>query len=111
MGKRVTTALGGILLAITAAVVLTPGLSASDRLVSAKDGQGNQLLLSVNPETGSAHRVYGELADVSRYGFRSVDLEVPDVVVAFDQAAGDRVDEVHDIPWLRFGGKLHLPCQ
>jgi Zn-dependent metalloprotease len=60
---------------VTAAVVLTPGLSASDRLVAAKDGQGNQLWLSVNPETGSAHRVYGELAHISRYGFRSQDLD------------------------------------
>jgi len=76
MGKRVTRALGGILLAVTAAVVLTPGLpAASDRLVSAADGRGNQLLLSVNPETGSAHRVYGELAHVSRYGFRSTELD------------------------------------
>ena len=75
MGKRVTTALVGMLLAMTAAVVLTPGLSASDRLVSATDGRGNRLLLSVNSETGSAHRVYGELAHVSRYGFRSLDLD------------------------------------
>jgi Zn-dependent metalloprotease len=76
MGKRVTTALGGLLLATTAAVVLTPGLSAaSDRLVPATDGRGNQLMVSVNSATGSAHRVYGELAHVSLYGFRSGDLD------------------------------------
>jgi Zn-dependent metalloprotease len=75
MGKRVTTALVGMLLAVTAAVVVTPSLSASERLVSATDGRGNRLLLSLNSETGSAHRVYGELAHVSRYGFRSRDLD------------------------------------
>lgn len=76
MGKRVRRALAGMFLAITAAVVFTPGLSAAgERLVPATDGRGNQLMVSVNAATGSAHRVYGELADVSRYGFRSGDLD------------------------------------
>ncbi len=50
-------------------LLIAPAL-AQQNTVSIQDKTGNWLLLQMNSKTGSAHRVYGHLPDISLYGFR-----------------------------------------
>lgn len=43
----------------------------SQQLTSIKDVHGNELLLQLNQQTGSAHRLFGQLPNISTYGFQS----------------------------------------
>ena len=49
-----------ILLALITSVVF------SQQLIPIQDKSGNKLLLQMNPWTGSAHRVYGQLPNISK---------------------------------------------
>jgi Zn-dependent metalloprotease len=42
--------------------------------ISIQDKNGNKLFLQMNPQTGSAHRIYGHLPNISDYGFQSLNL-------------------------------------
>lgn len=42
----------------------------SQQLLSVQDKSGNKLLLQMNLQTGSAHRIYGQLPNISSYGFQ-----------------------------------------
>ena len=59
-----------ILLALITSVVF------SQQLIPIQDKIGNKLLLQMNPWTGSAHRVYGQLPNISRYGFSWLNLNL-----------------------------------
>lgn len=43
---------------------------AQGQLASFYDKSGNHLVANLNPHTGSAHRVYGELPNISQFGFQ-----------------------------------------
>ncbi|MEG8947935.1 T9SS type A sorting domain-containing protein [Rosettibacter firmus] len=63
-----------ILLALT-----TVSAVFSQQLIPIQDKNGNKLLLQVNQQTGSTHRVYGELPNIKSYGFQWSDLNLMSV--------------------------------
>ncbi len=62
------------LFAIFLALVFVVPALAQEKAVPAQDKYGNQLLVQMNPKTGSAHRIYGHLPNISIYGFEAGNL-------------------------------------
>jgi hypothetical protein len=63
-----------ILFAMFVTVLIIASVFAQQNTISMQDKYGHQLLIHINPQTGSAHRVFGMLPNINNYGFRPANL-------------------------------------